>query len=293
MTESSGSGVRVSEKAIIVREDSGVLTVILNRPERRNAMTPAMREELMAIVDHFAATESLRTCVVTGSGAAFCAGADITEGSKGFKAAPSTGVDYRDGGGQLSMRLMACPKPLIAAVNGPAVGMGAGMTLPMDIRVASPEAAFGFVYTRRAIAPESVSSWLLPRVVGFSYASRWLLLGGFVSAEEAHRSGLVADVVPRRDLLGAALEIAHTIADETSPAALAATKHLLWQSWGRSALEAHMEESRLGGHLAELPDASEGVSAFREGRRPVFTSTVQDYLPGNHPWLRPMPGGPR
>jgi enoyl-CoA hydratase/carnithine racemase len=273
-----------AERGVLAEEHDGVLVVTLNRPERMNAMDPAMRERLMAVLDEANREDAVRAIVVTGAGRGFCSGADLSGGAAAFTAGRD-GDPYRDGGGRLAMQIYDSPKPLIGAVNGAAVGMGAGMLLPMDVRVAATDARFGFVYTRRAIAPESVSSWFLPRIVGIGVALEWMLTGRMIDATEALRAGLVSRVVEPDALLDTAVGLGREIADNTAPASVAATRQMLWRHLSATPLDAHLVESRVVPALALLPDAIEGVAAFRDRRAPRFTGSVIRDLPGSYPWF--------
>lgn len=271
-------------REIRAEADGGVLVVTLDRADRMNAMTPAMRQELMAVLAEASDDDSVRAIVVTGAGRGFCAGADVSGGAASFTAGRNDGP-YRDGGGLLAMQLFDSPKPVIGAVNGAAVGMGAGMLLPMDVRIASTQARFGFVYTLRGIAPESASSWFLPRIVGIGPALEWMLTGRMIDAAEALRHGLVSRVVEPDELLGAAIDLGRQIADHTAPGSVAATRRMLWRHLSVTPQEAHLVESRVVPALAQLPDAAEGVAAFRERRAPRFTGSAVRDLPGPYPWF--------
>jgi enoyl-CoA hydratase/carnithine racemase len=272
-----------TDTSVLTEQRGGVLLVTLNRPDRMNAMTPAMREHVMDAIDEANSTDSIRVVVVTGAGRGFCAGADVSGGASSFTAGRGEG-EYRDGGGLLAMRIFASHKPVIGAVNGAAVGMGAGMLLPMDMRIASQSARFGFVYTRRGIAPESVSSWFLPRLVGVSTALEWMITGRVFDAPEALAGGLVSRVVGDDELLDVALAIAREIAENTAPASVAATRQMVWEHLSTTPEAAFRVESRVVSALSSLPDAAEGVASFRERRRPRFTGHLADYLPGAYPW---------
>jgi enoyl-CoA hydratase/carnithine racemase len=272
-----------TDTSVLTEQRDGVLLVTLNRPDRMNAMTPAMRERVMDTIDEANSTDSVRVVVVTGAGRGFCAGADVSGGASSFTAGRGQG-EYRDGGGLLAMRIFASHKPVIGAVNGAAVGMGAGMLLPMDIRIASQSARFGFVYTRRGIAPESVSSWFLPRLVGVGTALEWMLTGRVFDAAEALAAGLVSRVVSDDELVDVALAIAVDIAENTAPASVAATRQMVWEHLSATPEAAFRVESRVVPALSSLPDATEGVASFRERRRPRFTGRLADYLPGAYPW---------
>ena len=260
---------------------AGVATLTLDRPERLNAMTPTMLAELHDAFDRADGDDEVRVVIVTGGGRGFCAGADLRRRDDTFDYGDRQGAEDApvDLGGLLAMRIMNAAKPTIAAVNGPAVGAGATLTLPMDVRIASTEARFGFVFTRRGIVPESCSSWFLPRVVGIGQALEWVSTGRVFGAEEALAGGLVQRLYAPDDLLGAAQALAHEIADHTAPVSVAVSRRLLWDMLSCGPMEAHRRESR-GIFLRGMAgDAREGVDAFREKRAARFPDRVSDGLP--------------
>ncbi|NEK59861.1 enoyl-CoA hydratase [Geodermatophilus sabuli] len=273
----------------------GVATITLDRPDRLNAFTPVMAAELAAAAGAADVDDAVRVVVVTGAGRAFCAGADLGAGRGTFTdraAAPDRGtIDGvpRDWGGIASLPFAALRKPVIAAVNGPAVGIGATLTLPMDVRIAAESARFGFVFTRRGIVPEAASSWFLPRVVGISQAMEWVATGRVFDAAEALRGRLVSRVVPDPELLPTALGLAREIADNTSGVAVAAARRLLWSMLGAaSPWDAHRAESRALVELGAGPDAAEGVASFLERRPARFGAPPGDGAPGGVPrWPEP------
>jgi enoyl-CoA hydratase/carnithine racemase len=266
----------------------GVATITLHRPERLNAFTPVMAAELAGAAAAADADDDVRVVLVTGAGRAFCAGADLG-GGPGTFADPRTrecppgplsediGGVPRDAGGVASLPFAALRKPVIAAVNGPAVGIGATLTLPMDIRIAAESARFGFVFGRVGIVPEAASSWFLPRVVGISQAMEWVATGRVFDAAEALRGGLVSRVVPDADLLPTAHALAREIVANTSGVAVGAARQLLWSMLGAaSPWDAHRAESRALVELGEGPDSAEGVAAFLEKRPARFTAPIGD-----------------
>jgi enoyl-CoA hydratase/carnithine racemase len=271
----------------------GVLTITLNRPERLNAFTETMRRELIAAFDLADADDAVRAVIVTGAGRGFCAGADLAKGGATFDwrrahAAEGGGSDGagddwdvpRDGGGQVSLRIYECAKPVIAAINGPAVGVGITMTLPMDIRLAAEGAKIGFVFTRRGIVPEACSSWFLPRIVGISQAMEWVATGRVFDAQEALAGGLVRSVHAPGDLLPAAHAIAREIADNTAPVSVALGRRLLWGMLGAEhPMAAHRADSRAMYARGQSGDAREGVQSFLEKRPAAFGDRVSDGLP--------------
>ncbi len=266
-----------------------VLTLTLHRPERLNAFTGRMLDELLDAVERADADDEVRAIVVTGAGRAFCAGADLSAGAGTFdvrERAQDVGIEgARDGGGRLTLRLFACKKPLIAAINGPAVGVGITMTLPMDVRFASSEARFGFVFARRGLLPEAASSWFLPRLVGISQALEWTLSGRVFSAQEALAGRLVRSVHAPGELLPAAHALAREIADGTSAVSIALTRQLLWRMLGADhPRQAHRLDSRGIRALGQSADAREGVSSFLEKRAPRFGARPSRDMPDFFPW---------
>jgi enoyl-CoA hydratase/carnithine racemase len=274
-----------------------VLTITLDRPDRLNAFTVPMQRELCAVLDEVDADPEIRVVVVTGRGRGFCAGADLAAGGATFDveagsaatgSAPSE-QPHRDEGGLVALRLYACTKPVIAAINGPAVGVGVTMTLPMDIRLASESARFGFVFARRGIVPEACSSWFLPRVVGISTALEWTLTGRVFDAQEALDRGLVRSVHAPDELLPAAYEIAREIAERTSAVSVAMTRQMLWRLLGADhPMAAHRVDSPAIVELGRSADVREGVMSFLEKRPPAFTDRVPADLPAVWPfWVEP------
>jgi enoyl-CoA hydratase/carnithine racemase len=270
-----------------------VLTITLHRPDRLNAFTVGMQHELIDAFDRADADDDVRAIVVTGAGRAFCAGADLGGGGDTFnaeKAGADVGVTHRDGGGQVSLRIYQLEKPIIAAINGPAVGVGVTMTLPMDVRIAAESARFGFVFARRGIVPEACSSWFLPRVVGISRAMEWTTTGRVFPASEALEAGLVRSVVPDGEVVPAAMALAREIADNTSAVSVALTRQMLWRMLGADPpVEAHKIDSRGIAQLGKMADAKEGVSAFLEKRPARFPMSAARDLPAFFPWWKDRP----
>ncbi|MDD7964905.1 enoyl-CoA hydratase-related protein [Actinomycetospora lemnae] len=261
----------------------GIATIVLDRPDRMNAFTGRMCDELVAACDAIDADDAVRALVVTGRGRAFCAGADLGEGGSTFddrgrdpsetKAARygEVGGVGRDRGGVVALRFAALQVPVIGAINGAAVGVGATMTLPMDVRLAGASARFGFVFARRGIVPEAASSWFLPRVVGISRAMEWAMTGRVFDAAEALEGRLVARVVPDEALLDTAYGLAREVAENTSSVSVAVTRHMMWSMLSAaSPWEAHALDSRAIVELGRDADAAEGVTAFLEKRAPRF-----------------------
>ncbi len=265
-----------------------IATITLNRPERMNAFTERMRDELIAAFDRADADDEVRVVIVTGHGRAFCAGADLAAGGDTFRS--DTEEVWRDGGGQVSLRIFESRKPVIGAINGPAVGVGVTMTLPMDIRLASESARFGFVFARRGITPEACSSWFLPRLVGISQALDWVLSGRVFPAVEALAGGLVKEVLPADELLPRARAIAREIADNTSAVSVALARQLLWRMLGADhPMEAHKVDSRAISFMGRAADAAEGVSAFLEKRPARFVMRPSRDMPSFYPWWTVRP----
>jgi enoyl-CoA hydratase/carnithine racemase len=263
-----------------------VLTITLDRPERLNAWTPTMAAELIAAFDAAEADDDVRAIVVTGAGRGFCAGADLARGGSTFDWRERQAGDEipRDNGGQFTLRVFESVKPVIAAINGPAVGVGITMTLPMDIRLAAEDARMGFVFTRRGIVPEACSSWFLPRLVGISRAMEWAASGRVFPAHEALAGGLVRSLHPAGELLAAARALAAEIAEHTAPVSVALTRRLLWTMLGADhPMAAHRADSRAMFLRGQSADANEGVSAFLEKRPARFPDRVSDGLPDLFP----------
>jgi enoyl-CoA hydratase/carnithine racemase len=263
----------------------GVLTLTLNRPDRMNAFTETMRAELIAAFDASDADDDVRAVIVTGAGRAFCAGADLGGGGATFdwrdreRETLEDGTP-RDGGGQVTLRIFESLKPVIAAINGPAVGVGITMTLPMDVRLAVSGAKIGFVFARRGIVPEACSSWFLPRIVGIGQALEWVETGRVFTAEEAHAGGLVRSVHAPDELLPAAHALAREVADNAAPVSVALARRLLWTMLGADhPMAAHRADSRAMFARGQSADAREGVTAFLEKRPARFPDRVSDGLP--------------
>jgi len=234
-------------------------TITLNRPEKLNAFTPTMREELISAFGRADEDNEVRVIIVTGAGWAFCAGADLSKGGDTFHFDNS----FRDGGGQVSLKIFESKKPVIGAINGAGVGVGVTMTLPMDIRIASTNARFGFVFSRRGVVPEACSSWFLPRIVGISQALEWVLSGRVFDAAKALAGGLVKEVVPPECLLDRAPEIAREIADNTSAVSVALSRQMMWRMLGADhPIEAHKIDSRGIAQMGRASDVREGVKSF-------------------------------
>ena len=277
----------------------GIATITLDRPDKLNAFTAKMMEEMIAAFDRIDADDAVRAVIVTGEGRAFCAGADLSEGANAFVfdgegeesvVRPDGSLNYsvdgaRDGGGRVSLRIFQCLKPVIAAINGPAVGIGITMTLAMDVRLASDTARIGFVFARRGIVPEAASSWFLPRVVSISQALEWCMTGRVFPADEALRGGLVRSVHAPDDLLPAARALAREMAEQTAPVSVALIRQMMWRGLGMNhPMEAHRIDSRGILSRGRSRDVAEGVTSFLEKRPAAFPDTISADLPDFFPW---------
>ena len=271
-----------------------VLTITLNRPEKLNAFTAVMQGELIEAFQTADDDDEIRVIIVTGEGRGFCAGADLGKGAKTFdRSARKTSEDgehHRDGGGRVTLKIFDLKKPVIAAINGPAVGVGITMTLPMDIRIASETARFGFVFARRGIVPEACSSWFLPRIVGISQATEWVFSGRVFDAQEALRGRLVSQVVAPEALLPTARTIAKEIVDNTSAVSIALCRQMLWKMLvADHPMEAHKVDSRGIVGMGGTPDSEEGVTSFLEKRLPNFSMKPSTDMPEFFPWWEDRP----
>jgi enoyl-CoA hydratase/carnithine racemase len=280
---------------ILTQVKDGILTITLNRPEKLNAFTGTMMNEMIDAFKKAGDDDEVRVIVVTGAGRAFCAGADLSAGASTFDhtGASSSKVDWsderiRDGGGLLTLAIFECLKPIIAAVNGPAVGVGATMQLAMDIRIASDQARFGFVFSRRGIVPEACSSWFLPKIVGISQALEWCFSGRVFDAQEALNGRLVKEVVKPDELLPRAYALAAEIRDNTSAVSVALIRQMLWRlSALDHPMEAHKIDSRGIYARGASDDVKEGVMAFLEKRAAKFPQKVSKDMPEYFPWWGP------
>lgn len=292
-------------ETILTDISDGILTITLHRPDRMNAFTAGMMKEMIAAFDMADADDAVRAVIVTGSGdRAFCAGADLGTGGATFDYAkrpdrleqgspfkPDGSVDFshpsvRDGGGRLTLRIFNCKKPVIGAINGAAVGIGVTMQLPMDFRLASETARFGFVFARRGIVPEAASSWFLPRLVGISQALDWCYSGRVFGAEEALRGGLIRSIHAPTDLLPAARALARELTAESAPVSVSLTRQMMWRMLGAShPMEAHKMDSRAIWVRGQSGDAKEGVTSFLEKRPARYTDSVGADLPHFSPWM--------
>jgi enoyl-CoA hydratase/carnithine racemase len=297
---------RMAYQQITYDVADNILTLTLNRPDKLNAYTGTMQAEMIDAFDRADQDDAIRAIIVTGAGRAFCAGADLSAGGATFDRAarpdrktapigPDGEVDWsddavRDGGGRLTLRIFKCLKPVIAAVNGPAVGIGATMQLAMDVRIAADTARFGFVFARRGIVPEACSSWFLPRIVGIAQALEWTYSGRVFEAPEALAGRLVSKVVPQAELLATARALAREIADNSAPVSVALIRQMMWRMLGADdPMEAHKIDSRGIYSRGASADVREGVTAFLEKRPAVFRDKVSADLPSYFPWWQDRP----
>lgn len=288
-----------SFETLLYEVEDGIATITLNRPDRLNAFTPKMALELIAAFDVTDADDSVGAVIVTGAGRGFCAGADLASGGQTFaagsreaerRAAGDTEDLTRDGGGRVTLRIFNSLKPVIAAVNGAAVGVGATMQLAMDVRLAAEGARFGFVFARRGITPEACSSWFLPRLVGISTALDWCYSGRVFEASEALERGLVRSLHAPEALLPAARALARSYIDHSAPVSVALTRQLMWRGLTLDhPMEAHRADSRAIRARGASTDAQEGIAAFLEKREPIYPDRVSAGLPAVWPeWVEPV-----
>jgi enoyl-CoA hydratase/carnithine racemase len=267
----------------------GIATIVLNRPEKLNVVTSVLIQELVAAFDAADSDDAVRVVIVTGAGRAFCAGADLSAGTQTFDGArrgrPQPDGEHRDGGGLVSLRIYDLKKPVIAAINGPAVGFGITMTLPMDIRIASSAARIGFVFARRGVVPEACSTWFLPRLVGMQRAAEWVYTGRVFDAAEALAGRLVSRVVAPEALLPTARALAREIVDHTSGVSVALARQMMWKLLGADhPMEGHRLDSRGMDWTGRSADAREGIASFLEKRPPRFPLAPSRDMPPYYPW---------
>jgi enoyl-CoA hydratase/carnithine racemase len=276
---------------ILYEVDGPAAIVTLNRPERLNAFTGTMQQELVQAFDMADADDTVRGVIVTGAGRGFCAGADLGSGGDTFNydargsapAAPKQAP--RDGGGIVTLRIFDSKKPVIGAINGPAVGVGLTMTLPMDVRFVADTAKLGFVFAGRGIAPDAAASWFLPRIVGISQALEWVLTARVFPAQEALDAGLVKQVLPAADVLPAARALVDEIARGSAPVSAVVSRGLLWHMLGSDhPMAAHRADSAAIFDLGRKADSKEGVMAFLEKRAPDWKLKPSHDLPSTYPW---------
>jgi enoyl-CoA hydratase/carnithine racemase len=294
-----------SYQTILTDISDGIMTITLHRPDKMNAFTGEMMAEMIAAFDEADASDAVRAVIVTGSGdRAFCAGADLSQGAKTFDYANRsdrqensgavsadgtvdvTNEAARDGGGRVTLRIFNCKKPVIGAINGAAVGIGVTMQLPMDFRLASTTARFGFVFAKRGIVPEAASSWFLPRLVGISQALEWCYSGRVFGAEEALKGGLIRSIHEPEDLMTAARNLAHELTAESAPVSIALTRQMMWRMLGANhPMEAHRLDSRAIWSRGAGGDAKEGVVSFLEKRAASYPDRVSTDMPHFTPWM--------
>ena len=271
-----------------ITRDKKVLTIQFTRPEKMNTFSGQMLKDILEVLDDAEKDDEVRAVIFTGSGKAFCAGADLSSGEDTFDMSDRQKKDQnvqRDTGGVLTLRLFDFKKPLIAAINGAAVGVGVTMTLPMDVRICSDRAKFGFVFAKRGIVPEACSSWFLPKIVGISNALQWCLSGKIFQPTEALEKGLITEITSEEDLLKRAKEIASDFVDSTSSLSVTLIRQMLWKMLGADhPMEAHKVDSRGVYFLGKTGEASEGVLSFLEKRDPNFPGKVSKDLPEFYPW---------
>lgn len=266
--------------------EDGIAIVTLDVPGKLNAFSPLMADELVAALDRIDADDAVKAVIVTGAGGkAFCAGLDLASGTGAFDFSDQGGAVPRDIGGLVTLRMFNCLKPVIGAINGAAVGIGATVQLPMDFRIAADHARFGFLFARRGITPEAASSWFLPRLVGIQTALDWCFSGRLVPAEEALARGLVGEVVPGADLLDAAKARARSYVDNSAPVSLAVTRAMMWRMLGEGhPMAAHRIDSRAVHARGQSDDGNEGVASFFEKRPAVFPDRISANMPAFFPW---------
>ena len=273
---------------ILYEVEDNVLTLTLNRPEKLNAFNRDMMHEMINAFDRADEDDNVRAIIVTGAGRGFCAGADLSVGADTFNADAREDREsglQRDGGGLLTLRIFESKKPVIAAINGPAVGIGATMLLPMDIRICSTDAKIGFVFSRRGIVPEACSSYFLPKIVGINQALEWCISGRVFPSEDALAGGLVRSVHEPDELIAVAKSIAGEIANNTSAVSVALIRQMLWKMLGADhPMEAHKVDSRGIYYCGKSDDVKEGVESFLEKRSAKFPLKVSKDMPEFYPW---------
>lgn len=276
-------------ETVLYEVTDGILTLTLNRPDRLNAFTDTMARELVQAMDLADADDNVRAIILTGAGRAFCAGADLEKGADTFNQPESEGEpdwdSLRDTGGKVTLRFYNSRKPMIGVINGPAVGVGATMMLPLDIRIAAEDARIGFVFCRRGIVTDGAASWLLPKVVGLPQSLEWVLSGRVFTAEEGRQGGLLRSLHPKEELMPHARELAREIADNTSAVSVALCRQMLWRMAGAPhPMEAHEAETRALYWTGRSDDAKEGVMSFMEKRAPQFRLSPATDMPPGYPW---------
>jgi enoyl-CoA hydratase/carnithine racemase len=271
-------------KELLTSQHGDTFVISLNRPKKLNAFTKTMQDELIKAFDYTDENDDIKSVVITGKGRAYCAGADLVDGPNTFNYSEEgnrlSNDDNRDGGGLVALRIFRSKKPVIGAINGDAVGVGATMTLPMDIRIASKSARFGFVFSRRGAVPEACSSWFLPRIVGISKALDWCYTGKVFNSQEALQYGLVSDVLPDDKLIDRALEIGTSYSAKTSAVSVSLARRMMWNMLAAThPEEAHILDSMAMERMGKSPDIKEGIASFLEKRAPNFSMKVSKDLP--------------
>ena len=271
-------------RELLTSQHGDTYVVSLNRPKKLNAFTKTMQEELIKVFDYTDENDDIKSVVITGEGRAYCAGADLVDGPNTFNYSEQgnrlSNDDHRDGGGLVALRIFRSKKPVIGAINGDAVGVGATMTLPMDVRIASKSARFGFVFSRRGAVPEACSSWFLPRIVGISKALDWCYTGKVFNSQEALQYGLVSEVVPDDKLIDRALEIGSSYSSKTSAISVSLARQMMWNMLAAThPEEAHILDSMAMERMGKSPDIKEGIASFLEKRAPSFSMKVSKDLP--------------
>jgi len=279
-------------KELLTSRCGDTFVISLNRPEKLNAFTKTMQDELIKVFDYTDQKDDIKSVVITGEGRAYCAGADLVDGPNTFNYAEEgnrlSNDDHRDGGGLVALRIFRSKKPVIGAINGDAVGVGATMTLPMDIRIASDSARFGFVFSRRGAVPEACSSWFLPRIVGISKALDWCYTGKVFTSREALEHGLVSDVIPDDKLIDRALEIGSSYSSKTSAISVSLARQMMWNMLAAThPEEAHILDSIAMERMGKSPDIKEGIASFLEKRAPNFPMKVSKDLPDLSAAIKP------
>ena len=279
-------------KELLTSRHGDTFVISLNRPEKLNAFTKTMQDELIKVFDYTDQIDDIKSVVITGEGRAYCAGADLVDGPNTFNYAEEgnrlSNDDHRDGGGLVALRIFRSKKPVIGAINGDAVGVGATMTLPMDIRIASDSARFGFVFSRRGAVPEACSSWFLPRIVGISKALDWCYTGKVFTSREALEHGLVSDVIPDDKLIDRALEIGSSYSSKTSAISVSLARQMMWNMLAAThPEEAHILDSMAMERMGKSPDIKEGIASFLEKRAPNFPMKVSKDLPDLSAAIKP------
>ena len=271
-------------KELLTSQHGDTYVVSLNRPKKLNAFTKTMQDELIKVFDYTDENDDIKSVVITGEGRAYCAGADLVDGPNTFNYAEEgnrlSNDDHRDGGGLVALRIFRSKKPVIGAINGDAVGVGATMTLPMDVRIASKSARFGFVFSRRGAVPEACSSWFLPRIVGISKALDWCYTGKVFNSQEALQHGLVSEVISDDKLIDRALEIGSSYSSKTSAISVSLARQMMWNMLAAThPEEAHILDSMAMERMGKSPDIKEGIASFLEKRAPNFSMKVSKDLP--------------